>query len=238
MIKQAKGKIFLSDNRGVVETAQLRRYSTFNFGAYFNEHKTPFDSLYILNEEMVAGSQQTVLDVEEASYILTLPVTGEVHVTDLQGNTSTVHVEQVQVNTIPASSSIQLVNPYKSDLITFLQIGIKAAGPVEKASSRLFNFNFNSIENQLTRIVWAGNEKDAAQKYPFSISIGRFDGRKEALYTLKNKNSTFFAFVIAGAFEIEGRLLHEKDGLALWDTGEIELEALSNHAIVVVIELM
>jgi len=35
---------------------------------------------------------------------------------------------------------------------------------------------------------------------------------------------------------VEGRLLHERDGLPLLDTSEIEMEALSNDAIILVIE--
>ncbi|WP_262891527.1 pirin family protein [Adhaeribacter radiodurans] len=40
-----------------------------------------------------------------------------------------------------------------------------------------------------------------------------------------------------GAFEVQGRLLHEKDSLALWDTEEVELEALSNHIRILIMEL-
>jgi hypothetical protein len=43
-------------------------------------------------------------------------------------------------------------------------------------------------------------------------------------------------FVLNGAFEAKGCLLHERDGLALWDTNEIEMEALSNDAMMLVIE--
>jgi redox-sensitive bicupin YhaK (pirin superfamily) len=53
---------------------------------------------------------------------------------------------------------------------------------------------------------------------------------------LKNKNAGLFVFVIEGAFEVEGRLLHERDSLALWETGKAEMEALSNDAIILVIE--
>ena len=42
--------------------------------------------------------------------------------------------------------------------------------------------------------------------------------------------------MIAAAFEAEGRLLHERDGLALFDTNEIEMEALSNDAMMLLIE--
>jgi len=42
---------------------------------------------------------------------------------------------------------------------------------------------------------------------------------------------------IEGAFEIQGTLLHARDGLALCGTDEVEVEALSNDAIVLLIEL-
>ena len=52
-----------------------------------------------------------------------------------------------------------------------------------------------------------------------------------------NKEAGAFVFVIEGAFEVQGTLLHERDGLALWKTEEVEMEALSNEAIILVIEL-
>jgi hypothetical protein len=48
----------------------------------------------------------------------------------------------------------------------------------------------------------------------------------------------FFAFVVAGAFEVEGRLLHQNDGLALWNTSVIELEALSENVVILVVEVV
>lgn len=45
------------------------------------------------------------------------------------------------------------------------------------------------------------------------------------------------AFVLQGTFEVENRLLEAKDGLALWNTANIELEALSNEAILLLLEV-
>lgn len=67
--------------------------------------------------------------------------------------------------------------------------------------------------------------------------IGLFDGRKEGTFTLKNPRNGVFAFVLSGAFEIEDRLLEAKDGLALKVTHKIEWEALSENAILLVIEV-
>ena len=73
--------------------------------------------------------------------------------------------------------------------------------------------------------------------FPFSISIGKFDGRGETTYRVKNKDAGLFVFVLEGAFEVQGTLLHARDGLALWETDEVEMEALSNDAIILLVEL-
>lgn len=57
------------------------------------------------------------------------------------------------------------------------------------------------------------------------------------MWRLKNRKAGAFVFVIGAAFEVQGTLLYERDGLALWKTGEVEMEALSNNAIILVIEL-
>jgi hypothetical protein len=55
---------------------------------------------------------------------------------------------------------------------------------------------------------------------------------------LAQPDNRLVAFGLAGAFELESRLLHEKDCVALWDVEEIKLEALRNHAIVLLLELI
>ena len=72
---------------------------------------------------------------------------------------------------------------------------------------------------------------------PFKFSAGIFAGREEAIYKMQNSESKFYAFIIDGAFKIEGSLLHARDGLALWNTSIVNLAALSNNAVVLVLEL-
>jgi redox-sensitive bicupin YhaK (pirin superfamily) len=70
------------------------------------------------------------------------------------------------------------------------------------------------------------------------LSIGQFRGRQEARYQLSHKTHGLFVFVIEGAFEVQGRLLHPRDGLAFWNVAEpAELEALSNDAIILLMEV-
>ena len=67
--------------------------------------------------------------------------------------------------------------------------------------------------------------------------IGQFDGREEAVYTLKDPKNGAFIFVIEGAFEVQNRLLESRDSLALWSVGNLELEALSNNALILLLEI-
>ena len=54
---------------------------------------------------------------------------------------------------------------------------------------------------------------------------------------MQNKNNGIYAFIIEGVFEVQDRLLHTKDALDLWNTDEIDFEALSNGAILLLFEV-
>jgi hypothetical protein len=92
-------------------------------------------------------------------------------------------------------------------------------------------FSFENIANRLAPLL------PATADLPFTLRLGRFAGRHEATYALP-PGRLFFGFVLAGAFEDAGRLLHKKDGLALWDApAPVELEALSHNALLLVLTL-
>jgi quercetin 2,3-dioxygenase len=65
-----------------------------------------------------------------------------------------------------------------------------------------------------------------------------FEGRNEGTYSLENTSKGVFAYVLTGTFEIQNRLIQPHDGVAIWNIEELEFEALSNRAIIVVAELL
>lgn len=241
MSPQVPGKIYLADQRGLLETSQFRRQSTFSFGAFQREHKQPFGRLYGLNEETLAGGHVVELAVADDSYIVLLPITGAVAYGTGGGASGTVEAEALATIAAPAGTTLTLRNPFADELISFLHLWVRAPAPLagpHLATATTTVFDGQPLENQLRELVSARAEDHppSAPDLPFCLSLGRFLGRHEAVYKVAPGN-TFFAFVIAGAFELGGRLLHENDGLALWDVAEAELEALSNHALVLVLEL-
>lgn len=228
-MKQTPGKIFLADQRGLTETAQFRRYSTLSFQGYTDAHKGPVGRLRALNDELLAGGQQVSFRAETAALLLVLPITGEVRVSGPLAGSQLVDVGEVLLLPVAAGAEISFRNPYAADVISLLHLWLDAA-PTAATAPQRFTFTAEALENQLAAVV------PAAGGPGFGLHLGRFGGRQEAVYQLP-AGAQLLAFVVAGAFELEGRLLHEKDALALWDTDAVELEALSNDALVLVLEL-
>ncbi|MBC6697087.1 pirin family protein [Hymenobacter puniceus] len=225
------GKIFLADERGLTATAQYQRYATFSFGEYAHAHKEAFGKLRAFNEESLAGGQRLALPVPENTCVLLLPITGTVLVGTAPGELASAEVEQLHLLHLPAGGTLHFANPYPTDVISFLHVWLDALP--DPISSAVVEFQFSDLRNQLAPLL-----SPMASTGPSSrLALGQFDGRAETTYRLADPAGSVFVFVLVGAFEVEGRLLHEKDGLALWDTAAVELEALSPAALVLVVEL-
>lgn len=227
MLDQSQGKIFLAAERGHTETDWFRSYNTFNFGSYQHEHKTPFGPLYVFNDDTLAGGRKINLLVEEDSTIILLPTVGAIIFVDSHGNESIVEAGQAQVYAARRGTSILIGNPYDDELINFLQIWIKH--PVNTvAEPTIAGFDLVHHKNELLEIHPAGLQP--------KTFIGKFTGRQEAIHRPAAGNG-LFVFVLEGAFEVQYRLLETRDGLALWEAEEVELEALSNDAIILLVEV-
>ncbi|MBE7170916.1 MAG: pirin [Williamsia sp.] len=227
MLDQSQGKMFLAAERGHTETDWFRSYNTFNFGNYRHEHKAPFGPLYVLNDDTLAGGKKMTLQVEEDAVIILLPTVGAIIFIDSQGYESIVEAGQAQVYAAQKNTSILIGNPYDDALINFLQIWVRQ--PVMNAFEPLVTgFDLVHNKNKLMEIT-GGHSLPAC-------FIGKFEGRQEAIYPIRQGNG-LFVFVLEGAFEVQYRLLETRDGLALWNTQEAELEALSNDAIILLVEV-
>lgn len=224
------GKLLLADQRGVLETATFRRYSTFPSGSSVHEPKQPLGRLLALHEETLAGGHRVSLPVTNRVYLLILPITGSVWTSTDPEPATLVEVTQVHVLRAAAGSTVQFTNPYETELISFLHIWLLDA--MGTAAAQTFVFDWDSRPNQLVAAtpLLAGPPAGAwPPTWPFQVQLGRFASRAETCCAVP-AHTLFFAFVLAGAFELEGRLLQAGDGLALWDTPAVELEALSQEA--------
>jgi hypothetical protein len=230
MALQSSAKMFLSDERGCIETDWYRCYHTFNNGTFFSEHKQPVDEMFLFADETLAPRHSIQLEIEEGVAVYLLPIVGAFLIKGLLGAETSVEPGQLFM-AANGMGSIEILNPYYSELINFIQIKV---GACNRSPSTITAFDIDKNKNHLVKISSVAGAATASQPI---ISIAKFDGRKDGNYTPHSSNNSLFIFVVQGVFEVQGRLLHARDGLAIWHEQKgIELEALSNEAIVLIIE--
>jgi len=163
--------------------------------------------------------------------VIFIPVTGDLLFCDPQHTPQPVSVEEVFAAVYSEKTSITVQNPFGEDQISFLFFQIKTLFSNPKPDFGRAGFDLS--RHGLSAITPKLKKNTGI---PFRLHIGTFSGREEATYTLE-KDRGFFCFVLAGAFEVQGRLLHPEDALVLWNTEHIEMEALSHQAILITLDI-
>ncbi|WP_207531758.1 hypothetical protein [Desertivirga arenae] len=226
-MKTAPGRILIAGNRRTVETNSGIFIHTFDCTGEKDEVNSSSE-LAFFSEEMLNSDANLEVELNESCWVLLLPVTGDL---GLVQETTEVNIgpEEIIMMCLEKGQTYSIRNKNKH-LIHYLHVRIRAQEPTHfPPSARRFNFS-TPVASPLVQL----NEDASA---PFKLSIGSFAGRQEVDYDLQSSSSLLFTHVLAGAFEFEGRLLEVGDGLSLWDCETVEVEALSNNAVLIILEL-
>ncbi|MHC0439534.1 pirin family protein [Flavobacterium sp. 3-210] len=226
MIVQIPAQIYKSDFRGAFNSPTHNRFSTFNFENYQDLSRNGFGSLKILNEVILAPQQRITRFVSSNTNVVILPLFGGIEYKDNFGNEEFLHVDQIRVLAADDDLEIELFNPFEEN-VSYLEIDFQMGKQYFKNYFQQYKVDLK-VHNKLNNLF----EIERAIGF-----IGVYDGRKEGFFALRNAENGVFVFVIHGAFEIENRLLEAKDGLAIKKVGSIGWEALSENAVLLVIEV-
>ncbi|MEZ4895928.1 MAG: hypothetical protein R2806_03780 [Saprospiraceae bacterium] len=148
---------------------------------------------------------------------LFLPYVGDV-IFDGEGGRLQVEEHQALAS-CRSNKPYRISNPYPEDAINLLQVSLTS------------NLSFNpSIIDRSWPV-----DSPWIPMHP-QIQLGRFGGRDEATILADEWNKTVL-FVVQGAFEVQHCLLENRDGLLVEGQDDIEIEALSPDAEILVIHL-
>jgi redox-sensitive bicupin YhaK (pirin superfamily) len=231
MKRESAAKIFNSALRGSAETAAYKCFYTFNFKDYQTEFSEAFGQLTFLNDESLSPQQSITYTPEEDTQVVLLPIIGAMHYRSAIHKEELVQSEQIKILEIKKGSPYSFNNPFDKEWINYLHIGFKSTASQTGQQSTLQNIALKKM-NELVGFDFPEQMGNQPGGY-----IGMYEGRSEGNYRLKNPNNGLFVYIISGAFEVQGRLMEYRDGLSLWNTREIEFEALSNNAIILLLEI-
>ena len=230
MIPQHKAQIFLAEERGIHESNEFRRYLTLSYGEYYNQYKNAIGPLYLINDETLAGNTIHNFTADTSTIIVVIPIVGKVNWETSTGEKGQVEAGESLRLCIPPGTIVTYSNPYSEELVNFIQLWF-STGDLETTKVDIYRFDILSHKDKLINI-FSDDIKDNPE-LP-QCQIGCFNGRSEVLIQAAPNYNTLFGIVIKGAFELQYRLLEEKDALALWNIKSAELEALSSDAIILI----
>lgn len=231
MIKQNPAQIFKAHTRSQSENETHRIHSTLNFREYNEDSGHPFSPLTLFNDETLAANKSVERQLYGGTVVMIIPLVGaaECH---FSGDTPQIIVPGEAFTYYKReAAAITIKNPYDESLINFLYItfSVNIKSDILLPNNYLIAQADLMVRNSFHKLFESFEDG-------LSSHLGIFDGRNEIIYSPSSTANGIFAFVISGAFEVQGRLIEERDGLALWDINEIEIEALSENAILLVIE--
>lgn len=233
MLTQTQAQIYLGSQRGCTETIGIRSLHTFNFQKHYRLGAEPFGKLLVWNEETLAAGKRLKIETKKPTDIFILPLVGGIELMDGQGDSVFISPgESFNFLSFP-ESAFELINPYPNEIISYLQIHSQPDFPEISSefdeNEALIRFSLEE-KNQL-------NLAFSSASQTISGWIGKYSGREEGLYNLNNSGNGIFVFIVEGAFEVANRLLEKGDALSLRHVEEVEFEALSNNAIILLVEV-
>lgn len=123
----------------------------------------------------------------------------------------------------------------------FNKLSLKNNLDDEQADFLLFTFNEDQQDDFFMADSFFINHQNdlvmVEKNNNFRAVIGLYEGRNEDIYTSEKIENTLFTIVLNGAFEFQNRLLENRDALLLWENEDAEFEALSENALILILEL-
>ncbi|HMR82645.1 MAG TPA: hypothetical protein PKE30_05920 [Niabella sp.] len=215
MQQQSQARIFLADKYQVIQTEYSRSIHVFT-------DRTPaFNNLAAVKDETLAAKSSTAYYFDTGAVLL--PVVGTL-VFRQEEKEAELNCGEIMV--INSTTAISISNPYDDCLVNYIIVSFETLFD-QAAMVYQYPFDLNAYKNKML---------DVFSNSMLCISLGKFDMRRETTYYLSGGNKACFCLVIQGSFEIEGRLLHERDALAVWDTEEMDIESLGKESILFLIE--
>jgi quercetin 2,3-dioxygenase len=219
MKEQSKATMLMASNRISSETETFRSHRSLG-------SRGPADpDLICWQDDVIAGGIRIPVKPENDAILVLIPVVGSIVI--WVGEEQICEVDSGQLFLLPVleGEEIFLLNPYPNAMVNILHGRIRSKLRIPVPVIRSFN-----LDDQKGRLLDLSTEG-------LPLFMGKFSGRQEALLDMPEDISSMFIFVIQGAFELQYRLLESRDGMILWETEQLEMEALSNDAIILMIGL-
>ena len=227
-----------ANTRGLANHGWLNSHHTFSFANYYNPERMHFGVLRALNDDTVQAGMGFGTHPHDNMEIISIPLEGDLEHKDSMGNTAVIRNGDIQVMSAGTGITHSEYNKNRDKLVKFLQIWVFPNKKNVQPRYDQITLTAADRHNKLQQILSPSADDEGVWIHQNAwFHLGRFDRDFQTEYALKDKNNGVYAFVIRGDVRINGQDLSERDGFGIWNTDSISLQAISQNAEVLLMEV-
>ena len=227
-----------ANTRGHANHGWLESYHTFSFANYQNRERMNFGVLRVLNDDSVSQGMGFGKHPHDNMEIISIPLEGDLEHQDSMGNTTVIKEGDIQIMSAGTGIFHSEKNKNKDQAVKFLQIWIY---PNQKNVTPRYDqitLNLEDRYNKLQQILSPNPEDEGVWIHQDAwFHIGKFDNGFSTSYRIKKPGNGIYAFVLKGDFSIDNINVNERDGIGIWDTEKISIQATSEEAQILLMEV-
>jgi hypothetical protein len=234
----AKSIYHKADSRGSSDLGWLKSNFSFSFAQYYNPERMHFGVLRVLNDDIVAAGMGFGMHPHDNMEIITIPLEGDLAHKDTMGNATIIKHGDVQV--MSAGSGIQHseFNPNKDKPVKLLQIWIYPNKKNVTPRYDQITLDVTKRQNKLQQILSPLKDDEGVWIYQDAwFHLGKFDKDLQAEYEIIKEGNGVYLFVIEGEFAVMDQILSTRDAFGIWETNSITLQAKTQGAEILLMEL-
>lgn len=227
-----------ANTRGHANHGWLESFHTFSFANYHNPDRMNFGVLRVLNDDKVDGGMGFGKHPHDNMEIISIPLEGDLEHQDSMGNTAVIKKGDIQVMSAGTGIFHSESNKNKDQVTKFLQIWVYPNKKNVTPRYDQITLNESDRHNTLQQII-SPNPEDAGVwiHQDAWFHMGKFEKDFTTSYDLKKPGNGIYAFVLKGDFRIGNVDLNQRDGLGIWNVGNIQIQALSENSEILLMEV-
>lgn len=225
-------------SRGDANHGWLHSRHTFSFANYYDPERMHFGVLRVLNDDYVGEGMGFGTHPHNNMEIISIPLEGDLEHKDSMGNVAVIRHGDVQVMSAGTGITHSEYNKNKDKPVKFLQIWVYPNKKNVAPRYDQITLDLNDRHNKFQQIL-SPNADDAGVwiHQDAWFHLGKFDKGFQTEYAIKKSGNGVYAFILNGDITINGIQLNSRDGLGIWETELLTLEANSPGAEVLLMEV-
>ena len=226
--------IHKAEARGKADHGWLKSRHTFSFANYHNPKMMGFNTLRVINDDIVHPAKGFGTHPHRDMEIISIPLRGSLRHEDSMGNKYVIKNGEVQVMSAGTGITHSEFNNSNDEDVNFLQIWVMPKNIGVKPNYEQKHFSKESRKNKLQLVVSPDGRSESNKiNQDAFFTLVDLDKEKEIAYNLYNKGNGVYIFIIEGSLDVSGVELTKRDGLTLENIEKLALTAKSSCEILI-----